>query len=46
MTIETAKKLYDYYVSKGMKEQAEDIAKNRPDVLNVVKQEKKKKDKE
>lgn len=40
MTFENRKKLYDYYVEKGMTERAEAIAKGHPDVLEKPKEEK------
>ncbi len=42
MTLETAKKLYDFYKETGQEERAEDIAKKRPEVVGETKQEKKK----
>ena len=45
MTFETAKRLYDYYMKKGMTAQAEDIAMHRPDVKTKPTTEKTKKSK-
>tara|TARA_R100001086_G_scaffold205150_1_gene121007 strand:+ start:294 stop:440 length:147 start_codon:yes stop_codon:yes gene_type:complete len=37
MTFPNAKRLYDHYVATGQTANAEDMAKNRPEVAKVVK---------
>lgn len=41
MTLENAKRLYEFYVANGMEDRALDIAKQRPEVLPPPKPKKK-----
>lgn len=42
MTLKTAKRLYEHYIAQGMKKEAEDILKKRPEIAQKVEPKKKK----